>query len=206
MTDVFTRYFTEAEERLLFSTIKQHAGIQAERDLYWMQLARSSGVRLCVLAGLTVGDARAALDGDMLHVRPAINKRDKEQWLPLVKRSRDALQNLLRIHRAMSAGIEWDLNPLDRPLILSRNRRGMSERNFQDRMAKWVSIAGLPGGSPHWWRHTFAKRAMKNSQAEGSEKLQRVQAILGHDDPRTTQIYTRPDKEELRELMRDANA
>jgi len=206
MAEIFTRYFTEAEERTLLSTVRQHAGLQAERDLHWMLLARSTGVRLCVLSGLTVGDARAALDADVLHVRPAINKRDKAQWLPLVKKSRDALTHLLRIHRAMSAGIEWDLNPLDRPLILSRNHRGMSVRNFQDRMKKWLDVAGLPAGSPHWWRHTFAKRAMKNSIAEGSDKLQRVQAILGHDDPRTTQIYTMPDKEELRELMRDANS
>ncbi len=113
MAKRFDVYFTEVEEKKLFSTIKAYkSDVFAWRDYNWMKVARGTGVRLCVLCGLTVGDAKKALETDYLHVRPEINKRKKEQEIYVVKSVQSALRELLKIHKEMGAGTEWDESPL----------------------------------------------------------------------------------------------
>ncbi|MDH5259430.1 MAG: tyrosine-type recombinase/integrase, partial [Gammaproteobacteria bacterium] len=57
-------------------------------------------------------------------------------------------------------------------------------------------VSGIDAkASPHWFRHTLAKRVMKNSTA--SDPLKTVQILLNHSDPRSTAAYTLPDKEDI---------
>ena len=201
----FSTYFTRQEEKKLLTTIKAHsADIYAERDYWWMVLARHTAVRVCVLSGLTVGDAKDAIKNERLHIRPEINKRRKQQDLFGKKIIITALKNLLRIHKQMVQpedfrGFDYD----DRPLIISRNHKPMSIRSFQSRMSLWCEKAGIEAGSPHWWRHTWAKRQVAASD-DVARTLMRIQLWLGHEDPKTTAIYTRPDKEEMSEFGRYA--
>ena len=205
MSLCFDKYFTEAEEKQLFGTVKQfRADVLAWRDYNWMKLARGTGVRLCVLVGLTVGDAQRVAETEYLTVRAEINKRKKAQELYAVKSVKMAFHELVLIHKKMSAGIEWEVEANDRPLILSRNHKGMSARSFQSRMSMWVKKSGLTDGSVHWWRHTLGKRMMSNGQGDEMKNLRRAQVIFGHSELRTTEIYTKPDKESLKELMIDA--
>jgi len=200
----FDTYFTEKEEKKIFRTLKSRSGIQARRDLAWMQLARHSAVRVCVLAGLTVGDAEKALKTERFRIRPEINKRKKQQDLFCNKAIHKALSDLLKIHKKMSCEEDWPEIPKDeRPLILSRNHQGLSIRTFQDRVAVWCSEAGIVEGSPHWWRHTWAKRQVATSD-DVAKTMLRVQLWLGHSDPKSTTIYTKPDKEDMAEFAREA--
>ena len=49
-SQVFDTYFTQPEEKQLFAFIKRHGGVEARRDLAWMQLARfSCGQGLCTV-------------------------------------------------------------------------------------------------------------------------------------------------------------
>ena len=195
--NMFKNYFTQQEEKLLLSTVRQHTSdIYAERDYWWMVLARHTAVRVCVLSGLTVGDAQSAIARERLVIRPEINKRNKRQELFCKKIIMDALKNLLRIHKKLAGAQAFsDLTFEQRPLILSRKQQGMSIRSFQERMNRWCKKAGI-SGSPHWWRHTWAKRQVEASD-DVSRTLMKVQLWLGHDDPKTTAIYTRPDKQEM---------
>ena len=187
----FYRYLTSAEERALFSHVKQFACVLARRDHAWMRLARNTGLRVGSMAGLTVIDARQALASGYLQIRSEISKRKQAHSVHLNKAGKAAMRDLLKIRREMGHA-EAD----DAPLIVSRNHRALSVRSFQARMKKWVESAGLPvHATPHWWRHTLAMRLMRNSTAADPRGV--VQGALGHRDINSTSVYTRPSREDV---------
>lgn len=200
MSDVFERYMTPREERQLFATVSRHGGILARRDHAWMRAMRFTGIRVGALSRLTVGDVREGLRTGYLELRPEIQKGKRRHKVYLARRkARPAFRKLLSIRREMGYP-EVD----DGPLIMSRNHRGMSVRSFQARMKFWREAAGLSVDvSPHWFRHTLAKRLMSQSTAENP--LQVVQGVLGHASVSTTAVYTRPDREALEQALEDAS-
>jgi len=215
---LFLHYFTEQEEKQLFKTVKQTYGIYAKRDYYWMLLMRETAVRLGVLAGpdakkaqqlhlpmlgLTVGDAELSLEEGYLIYDSTNAKNQKKHPIALNKSALSALKELLKIHREMSVNIDWDIPRLERPLFLSRNRQAMSRRSFQTRFTQWCRVAEVPEGTPHWLRHSWAKRFLERTTSP--DALRRVQAVLGHSNLSTTAIYTTPDRESLATAMREAS-
>ncbi|NNV04664.1 tyrosine-type recombinase/integrase, partial [Brevibacillus sp. MCWH] len=73
--------------------------------------------------------------------------------------------------------------------------RRLSKRGIQREIALIAENAGLGKKvSPHTLRHTFATLTLNN----GAE-LAAVQALLGHEDPATTQVYAQLTDEKKRE-------
>lgn len=194
--DTFHRYLTEAEERRLFATVRRIDDPLAKRDLAWMQFMRHTGIRVGAMSRLTVADAEQALADGRLTIRGAINKRGKTTVVPLNKPATQALANLMRLRRRL--GHAYDAHA---PLVMSRQGgRGMSVRTYQHRMRQWVLAAGLGvAASPHWMRHTMAKRMVERSTS--ANPLAIVQRVLGHSDINTTAVYTRPSKEDIATAM-----
>lgn len=198
----FGRYFTEAEERQILNTVKRVDHILAKRDYYWMELLRSTSIRVSALSGLTLWDAQLALKEGRLKLRKELVKgRKGEHDLPLNRRSTKALRELIKINKRMRGN--WDVDFVEIPLVLSLKRKNLSVRSIQDRMQYWLKEAGLTEGTVHWWRHTWAKRAIKNS-TNPSKAILSVQRVLGHSQIKTTTIYLRPDKDDIAEIMRDS--
>lgn len=194
---VFDRYLTEQEEKQLFRTVAKYGDVLAQRDAAWMMLLRQSGIRVGALSGLSVEDAQLALRSGQLTIRPEISKGHRQHQVFLNKKMRAALQALLRLRRELGHA-----NHPAQPLIMSRNHRGMSVRSFQARMRQWVELAGLDvQASPHWFRHTIAKRAIARSTAKDPRAI--AQAILGHASVTSTTVYTLPDREDLRQAMEE---
>lgn len=199
--EVFDKYFTEAEERQLFNAVKRVKGELAERDYCWMRLVRLTGMRLMPLSKLTVGDALSAISSDYLKIGK-FNKNKKEQSIFMVKEAKAVLKKLINIQRRLAR--ESEVSEFDRPLILSRHHTALTKRNYQRRFAMWIQIAGLKGGTIHWLRHTFAKRMIsKNPNSQNA--LLAAQQVLGHAHISTTTIYTKPDKETIKEIMVNAS-
>ncbi|MGR8931928.1 MAG: tyrosine-type recombinase/integrase [Gammaproteobacteria bacterium] len=191
---IMDRFLTQEEEKRLFQTVKQHNSIEAQRDLAWMMLLRSTGIRVGALSGLTVADARQALSDHHLTIRPEINKRRASYKIYLGKVAEQALRLLLKVRREMGHPEQWDA-----PLILSRESNAMSIRAFQQRCKKWRELAGVPHVSPHWFRHTLAMRIMQSSTAKDPRGV--VMASLGHRSINSTAQYTQPDKQTLQNVM-----
>ena len=195
----FTRYLTEKEERTLFATVGRFGDVYARRDHAWLRLLRQTGIRVGTLAGLNFGDARAALQSHYLDLRPEISKRGQGGRVFLTKKARKALADLMRIRREMD-------HP-DRDgsaLIYSRKHARMSVRSFEDRFRHWAILAGLSeNATPHWLRHTLAKRIMQSSTANDPRGV--VQATLGHRSIASTSLYTRPDREEVEFALEEAS-
>jgi site-specific recombinase XerC len=194
----FEKYFTVEEERRLLRAVAQYGDPYARRDHAWMRLLRHSGIRVGTLAGLTVLDAQRALRERRLELRREISKGGRGYAVPLNRKAREALRDLLRIRRELGHAP----NP-DAPLVMSRNHRGMSVRSFQARGQHWAQLAGLPfSANPHRWRHTLGKRIQAQSTSPDPRGI--AQRVLGHASINSTAIYTQPDREDLALAVEEA--
>ena len=196
---VINRYLTRAEEKTLLARVGRDRDDLAQRDYYWMEALRSSGLRINAFAQLSVGDAQQALAQRHLCPRPATQKRHKTQQILVTQRLDRALRGLLRIHKRMAGPLDPDA-----PLVLGRRGTRLTIRSYQLRMAYWCREAGLAvTASPHWWRHTVAVRLLETSTAQ--QPLLVVQHALNHADLRSTAHYLKPTREQIAHDMESAN-
>jgi integrase/recombinase XerD len=183
------RYLSEGEVTALIAAAEARPGAEGLRLMAILELLYATGLRISELVGLPI--AALAADRQSLRVR---GKGDKERMVPIGGHAREALARWLE-HRA---GL--DLAPAQRHwLFPSRGRQGHLTRQ---RVAQLLDGLALEAGidpkrlSPHVLRHAFASHLL----AHGAD-LRTVQAMLGHADIATTQIYTHLQPERLAEVV-----
>ena len=206
----FDKYLTEREEKKLLAHLKNIADIYTQRD-YWLAIfMRQTGVRVSVICGkkktqtqdktlgLTIGEAKKTIATNYLELRGEIVKGGDSLRLYANKKAVEALKELVKIHRKMGHAPKDDA-----PLVVSKKGGNISARNLQERFnAHGLASVGYEI-SPHWFRHTLAKRIMKNSTADDKVGIAQVQ--LGHSSREATAIYTMPDKEDLINAMEEVS-
>lgn len=194
---VFERYLTRAEEKRLFAHVARHKGHAAARDHAWMRLMRYTGLRLGSVRGLTVGEARTALRTGQLRASDDHAKGGRGYDVRLNRHAEQAVRDLLKVRKAMGL-VEDD----DGALVCSRLGRPLSERSYQAQLTAWAVGAGLdPRISPHWLRHTAARRVLEST--EHREPLRVLQTVLGHSSISSTSVYALPTKEDVAQAMED---
>ncbi len=161
----------------------------AIRDRAMMELMYSTGIRLGELVALD-------LQGICLNKSEicVLGKGNKERFVFMTDIAKHYLKLWLSIRGDFIK--EKDERFYPKALFLSKQGRRISTRNVQNRMAKWGLKQGINSHiNPHKLRHSFATHLL-----ESSGNLRAVQALLGHSDLGTTQIYTHLDFQHLAEV------
>ena len=157
---------------LLVPDVRTAAGL---RNRAVLELLYGTGIRAneCHSADLDNLD----LNGSRLHVR---GKGSKDRVLPLGPCLRQSLSRYLDARDQLGA------SPGERALFVARggSRLGMGSLDHIVRNA--AREVGLAGFGPHTLRHAFAVHLLEN----GAD-ITYIQALLGHESPQSTTIYTK---------------
>jgi integrase/recombinase XerD len=103
------------------------------------------------------------------------------------------LKRYLEESRPVLAGSK---TALSQALFVARGGKRLSRKGIWKNYSKYATLAGT-GTKVHTLRHSFATGLL-----EGGADLRTVQALLGHADLGTTQIYTHVDAGLLKESHR----
>ena len=156
------------------------------RDRAMLELLYATGLRVSELVGLALNDLD--LQARVLLAR---GKGRKERLVPVGAPAAEAVRAYLSgaRERILRGRRSRDL------FVTSRGGR-MSRHGFAKRLDGWARAAGISRRiSPHQLRHSFATHLL-----EGGADLRAVQAMLGHADVSTTQIYTHVERGHARRL------
>jgi integrase/recombinase XerD len=176
---------SEAEVDRLLAAAEAQGRNRAERlrNACLFQILYATGMRVSELVGLPVAAARG--DPQMLLVR---GKGGRERMVPLSSPARAALAEWLSVRDAQEAETVAAGGAASRFLFPSPSRGGHVTRHRFHALVKEVALkAGIDPAavSPHTLRHAFATHLLAN----GAD-LRSIQALLGHADVATTEIYT----------------
>lgn len=157
------------------------------RDRALLELLYGTGIRVSEACGLRLEGVE--LDLGYLMVK---GKGEKERLVPFGEYAREWLKEYLEKARpklisGRDPGFVF-LNPLGRP---------MSRQGVWKVIKKYALKAGLMRVTPHTLRHSFATHMLQR----GAD-LRYVQAMLGHSDISTTQVYTSVNIQYLKEVHR----
>ncbi|MEY8802666.1 site-specific tyrosine recombinase XerD [Leisingera sp. XS_AS12] len=164
------------------------------RNTCLMELLYATGMRVTELVSLPVSAARG--DPRMLLV---LGKGGKERMVPLSPPAREALAAWLQERDAAEELREAKGQPPSRFLFPSRGKSGHLTRHRFYLLIKELAVTGGVSPdkvTPHTLRHAFATHLLAN----GAD-LRAIQALLGHADIATTEIYTHVLDARLQELV-----
>ncbi len=156
------------------------------RDRAMLELLYATGLRVSELVSLELNDVN--LETRVLVAR---GKGSKERLVPIGAPAAEAV-------RAYLASAREPLLRGRRSKDLFVTPRGgrMTRQGFAKIVVRHARAAGIRRAiSPHKLRHSFATHLL-----EGGADLRAVQAMLGHADVSTTQIYTHVDRTHVRKL------
>ena len=157
------------------------------RDRAMLELLYATGMRVSELVGLT----ESQLDLSMGVVR-AFGKGSKERMIPMGEAAVERLREWLDGPRD-----EWaSLGKHRGHVFLTRRGTKMTRVAFWMRIGGHAKKAGIGRRiSPHKLRHSFATHLL-----ERGADLRAVQAMLGHANISTTEIYTHVNRARLKEI------
>lgn len=183
--------FMFEEEMAEFIDHAPDDGFAGARDRALFETLYSTGCRVSELAGLLVGDmdlgaGRARVTG----------KGAKQRTVFLSGPAVDAIRSWLPYRTARLVAERAEAH-----LFLNAKGGALSPRGIAYIIDRRVIASGLHKHlSPHGFRHSFATHLI----GHGAD-IRVVQALLGHENLSTTQIYTHVDMARLRAVYDDAH-
>jgi integrase/recombinase XerD len=152
------------------------------RDRTLFELLYATGLRVTEL--VTLQESNVDVDSGVLH---CFGKGSKQRRIPI---GRSAVSWLLRYQAARRLLLAGRESPR---LFVGYLGRPLSRQNVWATLKRAAEKAGVEGVSPHVLRHSFATHMLEHGADTRS-----VQAMLGHSDLATTQIYTHVTSERIR--------
>lgn len=171
--------------------------LQGLRDRAILELLFSSGLRVSELTSLNkehvnLQKLEFTIRGKGQKDRPIFVSQQAAVWLSAYINKRDDLIPALFVRHNKQK------SKVDR----TGNYRRLSPRSVQRMVANYARLAGITKHvSPHTLRHSFATDLLMN----GAD-LRSVQALLGHSNIATTQIYTHVTDPHLKKVHQQFHA
>jgi integrase/recombinase XerD len=158
------------------------------RDRAMLETLYATGLRVSELVSLKLADVNLA-EGYV----STVGKGKKQRIVPLGATARDRIEDYLRDSRP-----RFDKGRNAPALFLTHHGRAMTRQGFWKLLGGYARSAGIRKRlSPHKLRHSFATHLL-----ERGADLRAVQAMLGHADIGTTQVYTHLSNTRLREIFK----
>src|SRR5687767_11334701 len=177
------RFLTQEEmERLLGAY--DTSTPEGVRDRALTELLYATGLRVSELVGLTTSSVD--LDGGVLF---CTGKGSKQRRVPVGRSALEWLRRYESARRALLAGRE------SQRLFVGYLGRPLTRQNVWATLKAAAFKAEVRGVTPHVLRHSFATHMLEHGADTRS-----VQAMLGHSDLATTQIYTHVTSERIRSV------
>jgi integrase/recombinase XerD len=174
----------------------------AEVDRLFDEVARRSveiggpqDLRLAALIELLYGSGLRA--SELVSLPRRAIRPDQPYLILKGKGGRERLVPLSE--RALAAVAAWSaLVPADQSWLFPSRKKHLSRVRLYQIIQALAASVGIPPDriSPHVLRHAFATHLL-----EGGADLRALQAMLGHADIATTQIYTHVDSKRLVDLV-----
>jgi len=117
-------------------------------------------------------------------------KGKKQRLVPMGEVARDKIAHYLD-----NARPHFVRDPKEKAMFLTGRGKPMTRQGFWKLLKGYARAVGMGDVSPHKLRHSFATHLL-----EHGADLRAVQAMLGHADISTTQIYTHVSRARLIEL------
>jgi integrase/recombinase XerD len=161
------------------------ADLRGVRDRAMLEVMYAAGLRVSELVGLKVDD---------IHLKETFllsrGKGGKERIVPVGRAAVEAVEKYLAEGRPKLLKRPTDV------LFLSRLGGAFTRQGFWKMLRAHARAAKLTAKiHPHVLRHSFATHLL-----ERGADLRAVQAMLGHSQITTTQIYTHVSRERLRRV------
>jgi integrase/recombinase XerD len=156
------------------------------RDRAMLEVLYATGLRVSELIALRMDSIDRKLG-----VIKAFGKRRKERMVPLGDQSLEAITRYLDESRPKLLK-----NRRSTRLFVTARGGGLTRQAFWKNVKRYALMAGISKNiSPHKLRHSFATHLL-----ERGADLRSVQAMLGHADISTTEIYTHVNAARLRKV------
>lgn len=174
----------EAEAVISTPDITTSLGI---RDRALMEVLYSTGIRRAELAGLLLYDVD--FDNRTVFIRQGKGKKDR--MVPIGERACLWLEKYLQEVRGVLVA-----EPDGLQLFLTPSGEGLSMVYLTELVRRYVVESGVgKKGSCHLFRHTMATLML-----EGGADVRYIQAMLGHSQLASTEIYTHVSIRKLKEV------
>lgn len=179
---------TEDEVNRLLKTpdVTKKLGV---RDRAILETLYATGMRVSELTNLTLGE----LHLDVHLVQPR-GKGDKERIIPIGEAAQEWLERYLNTVRPGQLANR----PQNQYVFLNAHGRQLTRQAIWQLIKRGAQQANITKRvTPHTLRHSFATHLL-----EHGADLRVVQALLGHSDIATTQIYTHVSQQRVLDVYR----
>ena len=181
------KFLYQNEIEMMFKAINKTTPL-GKRDNALLELLYGSGLRVSENCAITQKNLDFA--NEMIKV---FGKGHKERYVPMNQRTIDALKEYIYLGRPVLIQ-SVELNAPDN-LFVNHHGGALTPRGVRVILDNIITKTGEIGHVyPHMIRHTFATHLL-----DGGADLRSVQAMLGHENLSTTQIYTHVSKEQIKE-------
>ena len=175
------RFLTKEEMNKLLEA-PDTATVEGTRDRAMIEVLYATGLRVTELVSLHLG--QIDLDGGLLS---CTGKGSKQRKVPVGRSALSWVEKYLGVRRKLLGESE------SARLFVRAGAQAFTRQHAWAMLKTYAARAGVHGVSPHVLRHSFATHLLEHGADTRS-----VQAMLGHSDLATTQIYTHVTGERLR--------